>query len=168
MGFVKLIIGMTLVINNVFNNIVVEEENDEEVVTENVIYEEKEYYEEEHKEDIVLDTYYGTVTSYTAYCEGCIGITASGYNVLDTIYYDDNTYGSLRVIAMDSSVPFGSIVRLSGFNNYPDVLAIVLDRGGAISFGGSSQVDLLFDDYDSAINFGRNYNVTIEILRYGY
>ena len=167
MGFVKLIIGMTLVINNVFNNIVVEEEKNEEIVTENVIYEEKEYTEEEN-EEVILDTFYGTVTSYTAYCEGCIGITASGYNVLDTIYYYDDLYGSLRVIAMDSSVPFGSIVRLSGFSNYPDVLAIVLDRGGAISFSGSSQVDLLFDDYNSAINFGRNYNVTIEILRYGY
>ena len=34
-----------------------------------------------------LEVFYGTITSYVSYCEGCIGITASGYDVTNTIYY---------------------------------------------------------------------------------
>ena len=117
---------------------------------------------------VILDTFYGNVTAYTPYCEGCIGITASGYDVRNNIYYQDSEYGNIRVIAADPSIPFGTIIKLSSMNNYDDIITIVLDRGGAIGNNTNAQADLLFDNEYIALDFGRKYNVKFEILRFGY
>ncbi len=96
-------------------------------------------------------------TAYTAECRGCSGITASGYDVRNTIYY--NGY---RIVAMDTSVvPMYSIVEIS----YGDTSfkAIVLDRGGDIK---GKKIDLLVDTYDNAIQFGRR-DVSVKLLRTG-
>lgn len=115
-----------------------------------------------------IKTYTGEVTAYEPNCSGCIGITASGYDVRDTIYYDDLEYGRVRIVAADSSLPFGTIVKLSNLSNSNNLIAIVLDRGGAIGFNKGAAIDLLFNDEESSLNFGRNYNVSIDILRFGY
>ena len=114
-----------------------------------------------------LSSFTGTVSAYTPYCDGCIGITASSYNVLNTMYYDDQTYGTLRIIAADQSIPFGTIIKMSG-DGFDPIISIVLDRGSAIGNDKRVQADLLFSDYSDAINFGIKNNVLFEILRYGY
>ena len=70
---------------------------------------------------------------------GCSGTTAAGYNVSNTIYYNDEEYGQVRIVAMSSNYPLYSIIRI---NNYPSgpIIAIVLDRGGAIQ---GTKIDLL-------------------------
>lgn len=119
------------------------------------------------KEEIINE-FYGTITAYSPYCEGCIGITASGYDVRNTIYYNDNEYGKIRIIAADFSIPFGTIIKISNLNNTNSIITIVLDRGGAIGYDTQAQVDLLFsNDYD-CIQFGRQYDIKFEILRDGF
>ena len=120
------------------------------------------------KENEVLDKFTGTITGYGPDCDGCIGITASGYDVRNTIYYNDKTYDNVRVLAADKSLPFGTIIKVSNLKNYNDFIGIVLDRGSAISFDGFSQIDLLFESEDYSYNFGRKENVIFEILRLGY
>ena len=120
------------------------------------------------KENEVLDKFTGTITGYGPDCDGCIGITASGYDVRNTIYYNDKTYNNVRVLAADKSLPFGTIIKVSNLKDYNDFIGIVLDRGSAISFDGFSQIDLLFESEDHSYNFGRKENVIFEILRLGY
>ena len=44
------------------------------------------------KTEAVLASYYGPITGYGPDCTGCIGITASGYNVRNNIYYNEGYY----------------------------------------------------------------------------
>ena len=120
------------------------------------------------KENEVLDKFTGTITGYGPDCDGCIGITASGYDVRNTIYYNDKTYNKVRILAADKSLSFGTIIKVSNLENYNDFIGIVLDRGSAISFTGASQIDLLFESENYSYDFGRKHNVTFEILRLGY
>lgn len=120
------------------------------------------------EENKVIDKFTGTITGYGPDCDGCIGITASGYDVRNTIYYNDKTYNNVRVLAADKSLPFGTIIKVSNLKDYNDFIGIVLDRGSAISFDGFSQIDLLFESEDYSYNFGRKENVIFEILRLGY
>ena len=120
------------------------------------------------KENKVIDKFTGTITGYGPDCDGCIGITSSGYDVRNTIYYNDKTYNNVRVLAADKSLPFGTIIKVSNLKDYNDFIGIVLDRGSAISFDGFSQIDLLFESEDYSYNFGRKENVIFEILRLGY
>ena len=119
--------------------------------------------------DVVInepEVFYGTITGYGPDCEGCIGITASGYDVRNTIYYYDEEYGQVRVLAADRSIPFGTIIKINDLPN--DIISIVLDRGSAIGYGKGSQADLLFASEDESYDFGRKHNIKFEILRLGY
>ena len=116
----------------------------------------------------VFATYYGPMTGYGPDCIGCSGITASGYNVLNNIYYDDTEYGKVRIVAADKSLPFGTIIRIKNLNIYKDdIIAIVLDRGSAIGFNKNSYFDLLYKSENDTNFFGKRY-ATFEVLRYGY
>ncbi len=123
---------------------------------------------ETKKETNTLESFTGVVTAYSPYCTGCIGITASGYNVKNTIYYKDKEYGKLRVLAADKKYKFGSIIKLSNIDNYNEIYGIVLDRGSAIGNNKKSQIDLLFAKEHECVTFGRKHNVKIEVLRYGF
>lgn len=118
-----------------------------------------------------IATYYGKMTGYGPDCYGCSGITASGKNVLNgNIYYQDKTFGNIRIVAGDRSIPFGSIIRISGTSiSAEPVLAIVLDRGGMIGFqeGKHSYFDLLYESEKAAMVAGRQ-DATFELLRNGY
>lgn len=120
----------------------------------------------------VLETYVGKMTAYGPDCYGCTsGRTASGQYVMDgNIYYNDPTFGNIRIVAADKSIPFGSIIRISGLSIFSEpILAIVLDRGGMIGFaeGKHSYFDLLYKSEKDAASFGRP-TVTFELLRRGY
>ena len=119
-----------------------------------------------------LATYVGSITAYGPDCYGCTsGRTASGQYVLEgNIYYNDPTFGNIRIVAADSSIPFGSIIKIIGLSISEDpILAIVLDRGGMIGFaeGKHSYFDLLYKSEADASTFGRP-TATFELLRSGY
>ncbi|WP_197223379.1 3D domain-containing protein [Lysinibacillus sphaericus] len=93
---------------------------------------------------------------YTAYCsEGCTGVTATGYDVSNTIYYN-----GLRIIATDPNViKLGTIVEVK--TPFETFKAISLDTGGAIK---NHKVDILVSSTQEAINLGR-HNIQIKVLK---
>lgn len=104
----------------------------------------------------VTETY--EATAYTAFCDtGCIGITASGYDVSDTIYYE-----GYRILAADKSIPLYTIMRVT-LADGTSFDGIVLDRGGAI---GINRLDILVASRAEAITLGRQA-VEIEVIRRG-
>ena len=116
----------------------------------------------------VLETQVGSLSGYGPDCYGCSGILASGMDVRDgTIYYSDDTYGNVRILAGDSFYPYGTIVRVKN-SRLPEFIGIVLDRGSAIGFGKSHLFDLLYASEALAYQNEVSYNTTFEILRYGY
>ncbi|MBR1385357.1 MAG: hypothetical protein IJ568_00860 [Bacilli bacterium] len=150
------------------NKIILEEERIEE--------EKRKKEEEARKNEInnaskdIVEVFNGNISAYTPYCsDGCHGYTASGRFVGNNIYYDDKEYGTVRIVAADPSLPFGTIVRFKNMNYFgKDIYAIVLDRGGAIGHGRRVLFDLLFETENEANRFGINRNVTCEVLRLGY
>ena len=120
------------------------------------------------KTEKVLATYKGYITAYGPDCKGCSGTTASGYKVSKTIYYNDAKYGKVRILAADKKLSFGTIVRIKNLNNFQKpIIAIVLDRGGAIGFKKSVYFDLLYKSEKETSSFGKR-KATFEILRRGY
>ncbi len=79
-------------------------------------------------------------TAYTATCEGCSGITATGINLLEN--------PNQKVISVDPTViPLGSKVYVEGYGE-----AIAGDTGGAIK---GNKIDVFIPSKQDAINFGR-------------
>ena len=116
----------------------------------------------------VLETQIGSLSGYGPDCVGCSGFLASGLDVRSgNIYYSDSTYGSVRILAVDKSYPYGTIVRVKN-SRLSEFIGIVLDRGGAVGFGKSHLFDLLYQTSSEALKNEVSYNTTFEILRYGY
>lgn len=116
--------------------------------------------------DNVVKTYFGNISHYGADCVGCSGVTADGINISDgNIYYNDKDYGLVRIVAADSSMPFGTIISISSNDN--NILAIVLDRG-MIGFSHKYMFDLLVESEEISYQLGVMYNAKIDVLRYGY
>lgn len=96
-------------------------------------------------------------TAYVADCDGCSGITKTGYDVRNTVY----TPEGLRVIAVDPAViPLGSTVEIK-LADGRTFKAKAIDVGGAIN---NYEIDILVDSYDKAIKFGRQ-DVELRILK---
>ena len=92
--------------------------------------------------------FYVSATAYTAECNGCSGITATGINL--------KSNPDLKVVAVDPSViPLGSKVWVEGYG-----YAVAGDTGGAIK---GNKVDLHFPTKDAAYKFG-NRQVKIKII----
>lgn len=113
-------------------------------------------------------TFVGELTGYSGDCPLCSGYLACPprTNVLEKgIYYDDKTYGNIRIVASSKNYPCGSVIRFK-VNKLSDepIIAIVLDRGV-----GGNDIDLLTEDETYAIkNIGRVKNITFEVLRNGW
>ncbi|WP_249336626.1 LysM peptidoglycan-binding and 3D domain-containing protein [Sporosarcina sp. Marseille-Q4063] len=89
-----------------------------------------------------------TATAYTAYCNGCSGITKTGINLKQN--------PDLKVIAVDPSViPLGTKVHVEGYG-----YAIAGDIGGAIK---GNKIDVFIPTQSEALNWGRK-DVKIKIL----
>lgn len=88
-------------------------------------------------------------TAYTAFCDtGCIGITATGIDVSQTIYAPSG----LRIVAVDPAViPLGTVVEIT-LGNGAVITAEAQDTGGAIV---GNRIDLLVATTDEAWTFGR-------------
>ena len=100
-------------------------------------------------------------------CSGCGNYVASGYYVGNgRIYYNDPTFGGLRIVAADKKYPLGTVVRL----NYrgQNVVAIVLDRGWGIGDINQYQIDLLTTSEAKASQEGVIRGAKLEVLRLGY
>lgn len=116
----------------------------------------------------VLERQIGKMSGYGPDCIGCSGYLASGRYVGNgEIYYQDATYGKVRIVAGDRKYPFGSIIQVNN-SKIGTFLAIVLDRGGAIGLGKSYMFDLLYPSESLAANDGVSNDVTFDVLRYGY
>jgi len=86
-------------------------------------------------------------SAYTASCEGCSGITATGIDL--------KANPNAKVISVDPSIiPLGSKVYVEGYGE-----AIAGDTGGAIK---GKRIDVFFPSQQDAINFGvKQLKVTI-------
>lgn len=104
------------------------------------------------KAEVQQQTFYMETSAYTSKCNGCTGITSSGFDIRNTIYYK-----GYRVIAADTNVlPFGTLVEIEGIGK-----AVVLDRGGAIK---GNKIDILVNNKNEAYSYGRKHNVKITVL----
>lgn len=113
-------------------------------------------------------SFIGEMTAYGPNCPGCSGKVACPpkRDVSTNIYYEDPNYGTLRILAADSRIPCGSIIKISNvtFTN-EEIIGIVLDRGGAIT---DKVIDLLIEDNNAGYSIGRQTNVRYEIVRWGW
>lgn len=96
-------------------------------------------------------------TFYTAKCDGCSGITRTGYDVRQTIYSPEG----YRVIAVDPNViPLESVVNVS-LADGTSFKAKALDTGSDIQGG---RIDVLVGTKDEAYSKGRQ-SATVEIIK---
>lgn len=92
--------------------------------------------------------FYVTATAYTAYCNGCSGKTATGFNL--------RTNPSAKVIAVDPAViPLGTKVWVEGYG-----YAVAADKGGAIK---GHKIDVFLAEKEQMRQWGRK-KVKIRIL----
>ena len=112
----------------------------------------------------------GTLTGYGPDCPGCGGRVACSPNPdvrNGNIYFNDTTYGKIRILAADKSIPCGSIVHITNYkfveNN--EFTGIVLDRGSAIV---GLTMDLLYPSEKDTVIVGRQYNINFSIERWGW
>ncbi|MFS0784134.1 ubiquitin-like domain-containing protein [Bacillus sp. 1P06AnD] len=88
-------------------------------------------------------------TAYTAGCNGCSGLTATGYDL--------RSNPNAKVIAVDPSViPLGTKVFVEGYG-----YAIAADTGGAIR---GNKIDVFFSSKSKAYQWGKR-SVKIRVIR---
>lgn len=115
-----------------------------------------------------LYTFTGELTGYAGDCPLCTGYLACPprTNVLEKgIYYDDATYGRIRIVASSRNYPCGTILKfnVSKLSDEP-IIAIILDRGV-----GGNNIDLLTESEGYASKkVGRVRNLEFEVLREGW
>lgn len=115
-----------------------------------------------------LDSYTGDLTGYGPNCVGCSGRLAwKGYDVRNgNNTFEDKTYGTVNIVAASSNLPFGSIIKFDckRISDEP-VIAIVLDRGGAIT---GSKIDFLAPSEAYAAKYIGRSKITYDVLRIGW
>ena len=113
-------------------------------------------------------SFIGELTGYAGDCPLCSGYLACPprTSVLKKgIYYDDKTYGKIRIVASSRNYPCGTILKFNvkKLSDEP-IIAIVLDRGV-----GGNVIDLLTESEDFARKkVGRVRNLNFEVLREGW
>ncbi|MFI8687170.1 3D domain-containing protein [Rossellomorea sp. NPDC077527] len=103
----------------------------------------------EKKDDNVVKELDIKATAYTAHCEGCIGITKTGVDLIEN--------PDARVIAVDPSViPLGSKVYIEGYG-----YARAEDTGGAIK---GNRIDIYMEKEKDALQYGVR-DVKVKIIK---
>lgn len=123
--------------------------------------------EEQKKLFTPKSTFLGTLTGYSADCVGCSGnLACTGTNAkTNGVYYNDKTYGNVRIVATSSKYPCGTVLKfdLPNLSNEPTI-AIALDTGVS-----NNTVDLLMENSNAALKYvGRINNKKFEVLRLGW
>lgn len=119
---------------------------------------------------------YGSTTGYGADCVGCSGNVAcstktGSHNLIrDGIFYNDSTYGNVRIIAADNSLfSCGTVMKIDNGIMDP-FFAIVLDTGGAMRSAWSSGnilIDIAFPyENSSGINDATNRSGNVKFMVY--
>ncbi len=111
----------------------------------------------------------GQMTAYNPICVGCTGKVACPPRqdvTKGNIYFNDNEYGKIRILAADPAIPCGTIVKITNvsFSDEP-IIGIVLDRGGLIK---GNIMDFLMTETDDMDIVGRQKNVHYEVLRWSW
>ena len=123
-------------------------------------------------EDAVYNSQYyptsfvGKLVHYGPDCPECGGhLGCNGQDARNgNIYYNDAEYGKVRIVAMSSTIPCGSMIKINVDAYDPDgMYAIVLDRGVS-----GAMVDLLKESSKSKSPVRTVSDVTFDIVRYGY
>ena len=113
-------------------------------------------------------TFMGELTGYGGDCALCSGYLGCppNINVLKKgIYYNDSTYGKVRIVASSRNYPCGTILKFNvkKLSSEP-IIAIVLDRGVS-----GNVIDLLTESESYASKYvGRVKNLKFEVLREGW
>ncbi len=111
----------------------------------------------------------GQMTAYKANCVGCTGKVSCPprQDVRNgNIYFQDPTYGTIRILAADPAIPCGTIVQITNVSFSADpIVGIVLDRGSAIK---GNIMDFLVAEVDSTDTVGRQRDVHYEVIRWGW
>jgi len=113
------------------------------------------------------DTYTGYLTGYGADCPLCNG-TLSCMPSLDVlngnVYYTDEVYGTVNIVASSKKLSCGTIIRINESKiSDEEIYAIVLDRGVS-----SYNLDLLTVSEEYAkYNVGRSI-ISYDVLRWGW
>lgn len=111
----------------------------------------------------------GQMTAYRPNCTGCTGRVSCPprQDVRNgNIWFNDNVYGTIRILAADPNIPCGTIVKITNVSfSEEEIIGIVLDRGGAIK---GNIMDFLVGETDDMDVVGRQYNVNYEVLRWGW
>lgn len=110
----------------------------------------------------------GSITGYGPDCVGCGGRTGCPprQNVKNgNIYFQDQQYGKINIVATDSRIPCGSIVKITNSSLGEEVVAIALDRGGVIK---GTLMDFLVETEKKAAKVIGRQKVTFEIVRWGW
>lgn len=125
--------------------------------------------------------YHGKLTGYGPDCPGCSTVgnvackTKEGTNhslIYDGLYYNDEVYGSVRILAADNGAfPCGTIVKVDN-GNLDEFYGIVLDSGSAMRNawkGGTVWMDLAFTSQAEALTGGAtSSNTTFNVQRWGW
>lgn len=96
-------------------------------------------------------------THYTAYCDGCSGVTYSGHDLRQSIYDAEGR----RIVAVDPNViPLGSVLSVS-YTDGTTFEAFASDIGGDIK---GKRIDIAVESKEEAYRLGRQA-VSIKVLK---
>ncbi len=123
--------------------------------------------EKNKKLDNIITTLSGNLTGYVYNCPKCSGKLActSSLDLSNgNVFYYDETYGNVRIVASSNNLPCGSIITFEkdSISSEP-VVAIVLDRGVS-----GNTIDLLVDSNATAYNRIGRSKITYNVIRKGW
>lgn len=124
--------------------------------------------------------YVGKITGYGPDCAGCSATgTVACYTknkekhslVNDGIYYEDEDFGSVRILSAASAIPCGTIIKIDNGVLEP-FYGVVLDRGGSMNRAwnsGTVWIDLAYSSNNDARNAKiTGNNIKFEVQRWGF
>lgn len=124
--------------------------------------------------------YTGIVTGYGPDCKTCDGRgyvacptqTGKWTNLFtDGIFYDDERYGSLQILAADwRGFPCGTVIEINNNDLSKPILGIVLDTGSAMRNAydkGYVHIDVAFET-EVGLVFNTNKNTNFSVKRWGW
>lgn len=122
--------------------------------------------------------YVGIATGYGPDCEGCTGYAACKtptgkwvYIPTNGLYYEDEQYGSLKILASDwRKFPCGTVIEINNNDLSEPILGIVLDTGIAMRNAyerGVVHIDIAFES-EIGLTFNTNVNTKFSVKRWGW
>lgn len=133
-------------------------------------------------EPITIASYTGRVTGYGPDCQGCKGTgnlacktreNTTHSLVSNGIYYNDVTFGNIRILAAKDSAKFpcGTVIKITKADGV-SYMAIVLDRMASSLSNGQELLDLAYSSQTDksvfAVDGLTGYNMKFEVKRLGW